>query len=593
MSAPTQLTPHSLQQFPPCSSRHALLVLPAPDPSTVKPPVKGAKKGAGSTAGGVRIVVGDDTSCVTSLSVQRGGAVEVDFRYTLPASASGGSGARIECLALGGTSGARDRVFVSSGGTVTGLSRKGKEFFTLATVSADPLRHVVLDGACLYGTGDLVYTAYDASGRDVASTACPDRIGALTLAWPGAGSGEGAVADVLVGCADRVVRLLGAGGVLAECAVEGAVTALVGWAPRWGGGGFAPPPRAPGQRETPVVGTAPWHTLAQAAESAASKHAAPPPRYFLYGTATGHVGLIVLHAGPQQRPRLAHVWSFGAAPAAGEGAASCVNAIACFPLLEVGAGGAGAGAGGAGAGGAGAGGADAGAGAGGPQGWPFGSVGDGSGTGEIIVARDAGLVEVYSLEGAGESGGGFQGDGGSGSGAEVHPPLPRLVAFAALQESVRCVAAAALHLHAPAPSGGAAASPEPPGAPDVIALTYSGRLLALSLEPPRDDAHSAAMRAAQMASLNAAVGELRKTVAARHKELEAAGLLGDAAKAALAAGAAAAAGSSSGPAQFFPMQHRLEATASWTLDPSDAAYTVRAGVPGADLPVFGVCCAHL
>jgi len=213
-----KLSASVIQQFSTVSSRNSLLILPAL-------PAKGKKEKAGATA---RCVVGDDSGTVTCLSLRRGGGIELDYKYVLPAKPGGIIG-RVGCLALGGGVGSRERVFVSSGSTVTGLSRKGKEFFSLSTSSSDPLQTVVLDDTRLYGASEYRFAAFDGEGKDLASLTCSDKIGALTLARESSGSGR--EAEVLLGCQDRTLRLVGRGTVLAELVVEGVVSALVAWYP--------------------------------------------------------------------------------------------------------------------------------------------------------------------------------------------------------------------------------------------------------------------------------------------------------------------------------------------------------------------------
>lgn len=93
-----------------------------------------------------RVVVTDSTGLVHCFSVKRG-VVETDFKTHLQ---HNGSAAAVDAVALGGAVGNRDKIFVSSGSTVRGFTRKGKEFFEMRTNLSESLHHMAVEDVHLY-----------------------------------------------------------------------------------------------------------------------------------------------------------------------------------------------------------------------------------------------------------------------------------------------------------------------------------------------------------------------------------------------------------------------------------------------------------
>lgn len=576
-----ELSRVDLYQFGSVSSRRTLLFLPSAPTSvtttatTTAPPKKGPPKASsrGDSAAIARVIVGDDSGVITCLALRAGGAADVDFQSP--------GGARVECVSLGGAAASRERIVFSAGDAVRGLTRKGKEFFAMSAPTAEPVRHVAVDASLrLYAAGDFSFFSFDAQGAETSSATVPDRVGALTFARPSR-AGPDAPADVLVGCADRMIRLVGGGSVLAELSVEGPVTALVGWASAaaarpaldasaakagaqdasvpvagtaaapaqssfmgriFGGGGNAAAAAASSAPNTGRTTPPPNAPAAAAAPVDAAEPNTNDPRFFIYGTVTGAIGCIALMT-TGAGARLSKVWTVCTS-------ASPVVAIAVIATTSDCAGVSGA--------------------------WSF-SQGDGSGVGDVAVGREDGSVEVYSTasEAAATTwaalGGGDGGEGaervGGGEGEGGMTP-PALAAHARLPESVRSVAAV------PSLGGGAGC--------DILVLSFSGRLSLLRLAPTNDE-DAAAGRRAQLVSLAADISRLKvevdAAIAAAADAIIAKEIGGNADAAALL------------PSHFFPMAHRLEATHAWTLDSADASYllTVELPVPIHSLLVTTSC----
>ena len=90
--------------------------------------------------GRMRVVVGDDDGSVECFEVKRGEPISV-YKVNAPAGAG-----PCQALAVGG----KDRAFVAQGQTVVGLSRKGKQFFSLQSSLVEPIHHMAVDEAFLF-----------------------------------------------------------------------------------------------------------------------------------------------------------------------------------------------------------------------------------------------------------------------------------------------------------------------------------------------------------------------------------------------------------------------------------------------------------
>jgi hypothetical protein len=332
----------------------------------------------------------------------------------------------------------------------------------------------------LLRAGEFALTHF-ADGRDEGLMMAADQVTALAASAnpfagaPGAGGGPGGDAggallahphDVLIGCADRVVRLVQASRVACELGVEGAVTALAPWGPE--------PPSAAGG-------------------AAAAAAAAQTPRFFAYGCATGEVGLIALRTSPRAAPTLERLWSFRRGAGAGgngdEAEDDALGTAAGGGDYDEG-GDEGSGTGGTSSGSGAGSGAGAGAAAGGgvrqrapPAAgvsglvvYPISGAAADSGAhagaplGDLVVSREDGAVEVWGAEAA-------WAEAGRDAASRAPLPLPRLLAAARVGESVRALAVGCVST---------------PGVPDIVVATFRcvrarrvrGRFVALSSAAP-------------------------------------------------------------------------------------------------------------
>ena len=99
-----------------------------------------------------KLVVGDDAGRVSGFQIKKGEVVSIVL----------GEGRHaITAMALGGAEGNKNKVFVSCGPTIYGISRKGKRFFSFATNAANVLHSMVVDDTRVWAAAGPVLRVYD------------------------------------------------------------------------------------------------------------------------------------------------------------------------------------------------------------------------------------------------------------------------------------------------------------------------------------------------------------------------------------------------------------------------------------------------
>lgn len=143
-----------------------------------------------------RVVVGDSSGVVQLFTIKQKEPVNI-FK-TLPSK-------RITRVELAGKfNDVFDRIFASSLSTVTGYSKKGKQFFSFETNMTEPIRSMSVMGDNLCITGSYVYNSYKNS-QESAYYLCPDKINdiiCLPLTSP-----DSKIIPILA-CNDRTLRVL-------------------------------------------------------------------------------------------------------------------------------------------------------------------------------------------------------------------------------------------------------------------------------------------------------------------------------------------------------------------------------------------------
>lgn len=172
-----------------------------------------------------KVVVGDDSGSVTCFETKKGAPV-VTFK-TLP-------GEEISALALGGPIGKKDKIFVSTGQQIRGISRKGKEFFKVNTNLAEAIRAMFVEESKLWTAGEVVYTLFD-NGKDVGFYMAPDVIHSMCVQAITRETEQ----DVVFGCRDNHVRVYITGPTASmELTVDGSVMSIIPYGPPMSAGEF-------------------------------------------------------------------------------------------------------------------------------------------------------------------------------------------------------------------------------------------------------------------------------------------------------------------------------------------------------------------
>lgn len=143
-----------------------------------------------------KVVVGDSSGVVQLFSIKQKEPVTI-FK-TLPSK-------RITRVELAGKiNEAYDRIFASSLSTVTGYSKKGKQFFSYETNMTEPIRSMCVTGDNLCITGSYVFNSFKNS-QETAYYLCPDKINDI-VCLP-LKSADSKITPILA-CNDRTLRVL-------------------------------------------------------------------------------------------------------------------------------------------------------------------------------------------------------------------------------------------------------------------------------------------------------------------------------------------------------------------------------------------------
>ncbi|XP_063692711.1 Bardet-Biedl syndrome 7 protein homolog [Bolinopsis microptera] len=159
-----------------------------------------------------RVAVADHSGVLTCFQMKRSETV-VDFK-TLP-------GPKVERLELGGAKGSlQEKIFVSSGSEVRGFTKRGKQFLMFETNLSDSIKSMFVSGPDLHITGQYIYNMYT-NCQDTHFYLSCDKINDM-IGIPGTGK------DIfpVLGCQDRVLRVLSGSELLYEAEVPGSPETL-------------------------------------------------------------------------------------------------------------------------------------------------------------------------------------------------------------------------------------------------------------------------------------------------------------------------------------------------------------------------------
>jgi hypothetical protein len=148
---------------------------------------------------------------------------------TSSASADGAAGASnsgITSLTLGGAGSKNDKVFVSNGLKVIGLSKKGKPFFTLTSNSSEAIQQILVKNSSLWcrqsGGGYQKYV----NGAESEFYQVAEGVNWIEYESLTSSCEDSETHDALLGCQDRSIRVIRKGENISTLGVDVCVTSL-------------------------------------------------------------------------------------------------------------------------------------------------------------------------------------------------------------------------------------------------------------------------------------------------------------------------------------------------------------------------------
>eukprot|EP01065_Artemidia_motanka_P052516 TRINITY_DN9507_c0_g1_i1.p1 TRINITY_DN9507_c0_g1~~TRINITY_DN9507_c0_g1_i1.p1 ORF type:complete len:765 (+),score=330.61 TRINITY_DN9507_c0_g1_i1:74-2296(+) len=118
-----------------------------------------------------------------------------------------------------------DRVFVASGDCVRAFTKKGREFFKVETNLAEPINSMAVKTPWIWTAGEYVVACFE-EGTEVAYLNTPDRVNDLVMEAQAVGD---KAYDAVIGCQDRMLRVVRGKDIVANEPCEGGVTTVRGY----------------------------------------------------------------------------------------------------------------------------------------------------------------------------------------------------------------------------------------------------------------------------------------------------------------------------------------------------------------------------
>jgi Bardet-Biedl syndrome 7 protein len=144
-----------------------------------------------------KLVVGDDTGMLHCYDFKRGEPICVFENQVF-------ENEPVTCVTLGGdTALKRDRLYVSAGQQVVGVTKKGKQFFTMSSSSTEAINQIHTENTLIWTGCEYILNVYD-NGKDKDFFMSMDKINAMRV--------ENIIHDTsfdtILGCQDSCVRII-------------------------------------------------------------------------------------------------------------------------------------------------------------------------------------------------------------------------------------------------------------------------------------------------------------------------------------------------------------------------------------------------
>jgi hypothetical protein len=154
-----------------------------------------------------------------------------------PGSSSSGVKGGIRSLSLGGSKGKKDKIFVTNGSKVLGISKKNKTFFTLASNSSAAIEQIIVEGPTIWCRQEQGNFQKYVDGEEGEFHQVGEGVNWLSIDDLGGGGGgeekggeaedpSGGKIDTLLGCQDRCIRVIRDGECISKLGVDVCVTSL-------------------------------------------------------------------------------------------------------------------------------------------------------------------------------------------------------------------------------------------------------------------------------------------------------------------------------------------------------------------------------
>jgi len=158
-----------------------------------------------------KLVIGDDSGTLGCFEFKRGETTTVFQCRPFEGP--------ISCVALGGPSQKRDKVFASHNQSIVGISKKGKEFFHMTSSVTEAIRCIAVEDTRIWTGCDHIFNIYD-SGKDTAFYMSRDKINSLFVDHISSDNDFEAV----LACQDSCLRVLQGSQLFTEVPTSNAVT---------------------------------------------------------------------------------------------------------------------------------------------------------------------------------------------------------------------------------------------------------------------------------------------------------------------------------------------------------------------------------
>lgn len=169
-----------------------------------------------------RVAVGNDAGVVTCVFVKKND-VQIIYQNTPPS----GQKRQVTSMALGGNEGFKDKLYVAFGETITGLKKKGNEFFRFSTMTNEDVNQMWVQDLLLWTATDFSMNTFE-NGANISVYMASDRINAMAVLPVAAPN----VLDTVLGCEDKFLRIIHDNAIHYEAKAEAAVTSVIDYPAR-------------------------------------------------------------------------------------------------------------------------------------------------------------------------------------------------------------------------------------------------------------------------------------------------------------------------------------------------------------------------